>query len=488
MSYVEDVARSALNTAHSDLAKAHRALLLIAGLLALIHLLTVHPYLRVSREMEAITTQRDAEDALLARLNPEIERLRTAQKDAGEQITDVLDRATKRMMEHFTRLRALVGKVSSSEETIPALLAGYEPSRPVTLRQTPRQIEQMQWTGPTRPQMQMQMREPRIDVDALKRRLTEIFEALREGAPDAYERLAQYAKHAIVEPAYASAHAEWIGAVRPAYLGVLGQAERTARELAEQAPTAAAEEADALRSAADDLAAARQTLAAIDIGPDHHIDEALGTEWWHTVEGKEQFADAIALSIKQQMQAITETSTAPAAAIGRIRQRQEGLRVALLEQRKALERQFETQSRQLATLSGATGVLPVDLVTFIGVFPLVVGLVLGLLLLRVGQARHDAARATAELALAAPEDRETMRWLARRALGGGNARGTLLLTGLLALGACVWIIAAALQLKESPVRPSVSGSVATAIGVAVVLAAAVWDMWAIGLLDRAQRR
>jgi hypothetical protein len=203
MSYLEEIARSALNTAHSDLLKAHRALLLVAGLLALIHLLTVQPYILVSRGIAGIQSQLDSADALLARLNPEIELLQTAEMESREQITEILDRTTKRMRE------------------------------------------------------------------------------------------------------------------------------------------------------------------------------------------------------------ITETASAPAAAIEGIRQRQEDLRSALMEQRETLESQFQAQSKQLTNLSGTSGAIPVDLSTFIGVFPLVTGLAFGLLLLRVGQARHDAARSALELAVAAPEDYDT---------------------------------------------------------------------------------
>jgi hypothetical protein len=38
-------------------------------------------------------------------------------------------------------------------------------------------------------------------------------------------------------------------------------------------------------------------------------------------------------------------------------------------------------------VSGADGVVPLDLASFIGLFPLVVGLVLGFMLVRVGEAR-----------------------------------------------------------------------------------------------------
>ena len=456
-------------------------LLLVAGLLALIHLLTVQPYLLVSREIASIQTQLDSSDALLARLNPEIERLQTAEKEVREKITEILNRATRRMVYYFKKLRSLVKQVSSTQVSISALTHQFDPKDPIPIQH---QQDQRQWTGPTVEQQQMQIQRPPLEEDPLQRRLKDIFETIRAGSPDAYKRLTEYAKSAIVEPAYTSANAEWISTVQPEYLEVLADVEQTARSLAESAPPNATEEANALRSAADNLATAGQTLTAIEISPDRHITDELGTEWWYTVEGKEQFADAIALSIEQRMREITKTSSAPAAAIKEIRQRQDDLRSALMEQRKALESQFQSQSKQLANLSGTSGAIPVDLRTFIGTFPLVRGLVFGLLMLRVGQARHDAARSAIELAVAAPEDYDTRQWLTRRVLGGSRARGPLLLTLLLALGGCAWIILAATQLNESPVPQSISVTTAIPIGIFSVLAAAAWDMWAILLLNR----
>ena len=70
-------------------------------------------------------------------------------------------------------------------------------------------------------------------------------------------------------------------------------------------------------------------------------------------------------------------------------------------------------------MSGTAGVVPVDLASFIGLFPLVLGLVLGFMLWRAGEARHQGALAAADLARAAPEAADTRAWLARRLLGGG---------------------------------------------------------------------
>lgn len=506
MSYIGDVARNALTTAHSDLAKARRTLLLVAGLLALIHLLTVHPYLRVSREMAAIEPRIAADDALLARLKPEIDRLSTAGQEANQQIKRVLQRATNRMMADFAELRTLVEKARSGERPVPlpppmpghapSAMAGQiaqqaplqtmpvSPVQPVPGPVSSAMAAQLLQQGPFQTMPVLPPNLPGLVRDA---DLEGVLAALASGAPDAYERLTRYARESIVGTAYASAHREWTTNVRSAYLQVLDQVEHILRVLAKEATNAVSQEAQALSSAAEELAQTRATIEAIEIRPDHRVNEALGTDWWRTVSGKEQYADAVGVSIDNQMQSIAEASVAPAAAINSIRERQQALHSALSSRRAVLETQFAAQTKELATLSGASGVLPIDLKTFIGVFPLVLGVVLALLLLRIGQARHDAARATEELATAAPEDRETRQWLARRALGGDQSTGPVILTAFLAAGACLWIILAAIQLIASLVDPPVATPVACAAGIALVLAAAGWDLRAIRQLDRAKR-
>ena len=78
MSYIEDVARGTLQETYADLVKARRALLPVAGVLALIHLLTVHPYLETSREIADVEGAMAANDGLLTRIKPEMDQLRDA--------------------------------------------------------------------------------------------------------------------------------------------------------------------------------------------------------------------------------------------------------------------------------------------------------------------------------------------------------------------------------------------------------------------------
>jgi hypothetical protein len=308
--------------------------------------------------------------------------------------------------------------------------------------------------------------------------LQKILAALAAGEP-AWEQLIAYARREIVEAAYARAEREWSRHIRPAYLRALAASTESARRVAEQAPEAAAPTAAALRAAADAMSEQRAVLEAIVLRHDHVVDEALGTDWWRTVEGKGAFADAVAQSVAEQMDAIMQSAQAPSAAIRTTLLLQEELRDTLVLRQEELEQQFAEQRTQLASLSGTAGVVPVDLASFIGLFPLVLGLVLGFMLWRAGQARQQGALAAADLARAAPDDPDTRAWLARRVLGGGDATTPLLVTAALAAGALLWIALAAWQVAHSPNDPPLAPWTSGTLAALVVLVAAGWDAAAI---------
>ena len=115
MSYIEQVARDALQAAYTDLAKARRTLLPVAGVLALIHLLTVYPYLEASREIAAIETTLAANTGLLAALEPEIAKLQEASASAEAQLTTLLKGVTAEMVGSFAGLRSLVASAVEGE-------------------------------------------------------------------------------------------------------------------------------------------------------------------------------------------------------------------------------------------------------------------------------------------------------------------------------------------------------------------------------------
>jgi hypothetical protein len=317
--------------------------------------------------------------------------------------------------------------------------------------------------------------------------LEPILAALAAGEP-AWERLIDYARTDIVEEAYASAQRDWSQRIRPAYLAALAAAADSTRAVAGQAPASVAPIAAALRAAADRMIEQRAALEALELRHDHVVDEALGTDWWRTVPGKGAYADAVGQSVADQMYAVLQTAQAPSAAIEEAQALQEELRGALVRKQEELAEQFAEQRKQLASLSGAAGVVPIDLVSFIGLFPLVLGLVPGFVLWLAGQARRQAAQAVADLAGAVPEDRQTRDWLARRVLGAGNGLGPLLATTGLAIGALLWIALATWQVAGSPIVPPLSPWTSGVLAILLVLAAAGWDGIAIRQLAAQLRR
>jgi hypothetical protein len=494
MSYIEQVARDTLQAAHGDLAKARGTLLLVAGVLALIHLLTVYPYLEASREIAGIEASIAANATLLARIEPETVRLRQAGEGADAQLTGMLDGVTEQMVGSFAELRTLVERALSGE--LPDAAQPSELTTSLQMQQMPMQMQMPQGNMPLSPMqapssnLPIQQMAPDLPLPGeayppsgypsyVAPELAPVLAALAAGEPDAYDRLIAYARRDIVADAYARAQEEWSGRIRPAFLGALAATEEGARRAADSAPASAAQTAAALRTAADDMARQRSIVEAIEIRHDTTVDEALGTDWWRTVPGKGAYADAVAQSVAEQMHDIVATAVAPSVAIRETLDLQEQLRAQVQRRQQELEQQFAEQRKQLATLSGASGVVPVDLASFIGLFPLVLGLVLGFMLLRAGQARRQAALAAGDLARAAPEDRDTRIWLVRRMLGGGEGLAPLLATIALAFGALLWIALAAFQVAGSPSDPPLAPWISATLAALAVLVAAAWDVAAI---------
>jgi hypothetical protein len=121
-------------------------------------------------------------------------------------------------------------------------------------------------------------------------------------------------------------------------------------------------------------------------------------------------------------------------------------------------------------------------------FPLVLGLVLGLMMLRCGEARRQAALAAADLFQAAPEDRDTRVWLARRVLGADDTVRPLAVAIALAFGATLWIVLAAMQVTASPTAPPLSPWTSGILGTLLVVAAALWNAAAIRRLGNELHR
>ncbi len=521
MSYIRDVAREALQTASSDIVRARRTLVLVVGILALIHVLTVYPYLLTSKELVRVENDIAENAALLAGIEPEIRRLREAGERANVGLIGFLDGVTEEMIGRFEDLRIFVQRALDEEieamdpnaldsmmaPPVQRALPGASAPPQFQIQQAlppgagpPPQL-QTQQIGPPDPVQFPQAQPlpgqpvppgfaaPRLSPGAPPDDLKPILKALTADEDDAYDRLIEYARNNIVAAAYARADREWNMVIKPAYLDVLDTAAAKTIEAAESALPTDPAIASSLEKAAVEMARQRAAVEAIEIRHDANVDTALGTDWWRTVEGKGVFADAVSDSINRQMMEIADVAAAPTTALQATLALQERFQQALRKRQEDLEAEFASQRDQLTALSGARGVIPVKLSTFIGVFPLVLGLALGFVMLRAGQARRQAALAAEDLARYAPEERETILWLSRRALGGGAATGPLLLMSGLAIGAIAWIGLAASQVAESPVDPPLSASMSGGLAAVLVLVAAAWESAAIRRLAKiAERR
>jgi hypothetical protein len=89
---------------------------------------------------------------------------------------------------------------------------------------------------------------------------------------------------------------------------------------------------------------------------------------------------------------------------------------------------------------------------------------------------------------AAPEDRDTRVWLARRVLGADDAVRPLMVTIMVSIGATLWIVLAAMQVTASPTAPPLPPWTSGVLGVLLVLAATFWDGAAIRRLGNELHR
>ncbi|MCA8929719.1 MAG: hypothetical protein KDC18_16775, partial [Alphaproteobacteria bacterium] len=110
MSYVADAARDTLKASGVALRQARRTLYLAAGVLALLHLLTVAPYIAASKTLADIEAAMAANRALLAAVDPGVASLAEAGKRAQRRLEETLREATDDMIGRFNALRPLIAE------------------------------------------------------------------------------------------------------------------------------------------------------------------------------------------------------------------------------------------------------------------------------------------------------------------------------------------------------------------------------------------
>ncbi|MCB9928547.1 MAG: hypothetical protein H6844_03900 [Alphaproteobacteria bacterium] len=316
--------------------------------------------------------------------------------------------------------------------------------------------------------------------------LHEILTAVAENRRDAYPLMAAYGRDAIVKPAYERAERVWAREIRPAYGKTLSAVVQSARNAAASAPAEAAATAADLRAAADALEQRKAAIDTVTISHDTHVDASLDSDWWFTVQGKAAYAGAVIASIRDQLDAVLGVASGATADIQRTLTLQARLQDEIKTAQDRLKEQFTAQRSQLASLSGFGGALPVDLASFIGLFPLVLGLVLGLLLLRAAEERRQAALAAADLAGSPDAEPATRQWLIRQALGASGWLPPAALTLALALAGAAWVWFAGTQVQGLQPAPVLRPETSALLGSAAITAAALWDIVAVWRLARAR--
>lgn len=476
MDTIRAFSTESLKTAHADLVRARRALPVAAGVLVLIHLLTVHPYLTTRGQIAGLETAIDANAALAATLGPEIQKLKAATRQADKRIADLLERTSLTMIDRFGALRDRVSRALTGDIAPPSAASAPPHDRTAQPRMPQMQMPQVQM-----PQSTADMRPaPRAGEDA-ERQLSGILAIVRTDPAAASDRLSDWARVHIVKATYDDAQAEWDRAIRPDYLAALRAAGKSARAAAASAPESAAEIAKALARTSDDIEKRIDAVGEIAIRHDQALSEALGFDWWKTEGGKLRNAELVVDRIGSALADIANRASRPTETLHAALELQNRLRADLAQRQKLLETQFADQRARLAGLSGAGEFIPVDLEGFVGLFPLVIGLVMGVMLLRAGQARHEAATAAADLARAspAPEDEAVRTWISQRMIGGSAPFPGSLATVAPAGAVVAWILLAAVQVAGSPARALIAPWTGAAVAVALVAAAAGWEVLAV---------
>lgn len=474
MSAMQAVATETLKGAQQEIASARRRLYLAVMVFGLLHLLTVAPYLDAARRMEALQPAISANAKLLAELEPEMARLRDAETSAARQIESLLQTATARLVEDFSALREAITRVT----------VGGEPALEV--------VAQMADPGPA-PQMMAQMNLPASVAmpSAAEReanlRLASILEALAAGAPDARDRLKEWARQQLVAPAYADAQATWDQEVRPDYLKAVDAALAGARRISSDAQALGADVAGALARAAEDLAAQRKTVAWIDVAPSQTQELPVGPEFWETVQGKQGYAQSVGSDVAQRLRALTGAAEGITEPLRRTMLAQKELQSQLLEQQEMLEKNFAEQRERLGSLTGGFDVLPLELGSFIALFPMILGLTLGLLILRRAEARREASYAAASLEAGSADERALRGWLISRALGGSGLQATSEAIAFGLLGA-VWVAITTRSLSGAALDMPIPAALAGSLGVLGILVTSAWDVVAIRRLSSEKQR
>ena len=466
MTAVQALATETLKQAQQEIAGARRRLYLATVLFALLHLLTVSPYLDAARRMQELKPAMSANAELLAELEPEITRLRNAEESAAKEIKALLQDVTARLVDEFSSLReAIVGVTTGGGAALDVVRSGRSGPAPMAQMNLPASVA-----------------EPSISEREANTRLASILEAFANSAPDARNQLKDWARDQIVAPAYAEAQRKWEEEVRRDYLRAVDAAMAGAQRIASRARALDTDLAASLTDAAENLAAQREKIASIEVAPSQSEELPVGAEFWETVQGKQSYARSVGDDVANRLRALTGAAEGITEPLRQTVLAQQELQAQLLQQQKALEESFIEQRSRLASLTGGLDALPLELASFIAVFPMVLGLTLGLFIFRRAEARREAAHAAAGFGAGSLDDRALREWLIARALGGSGLRAAAEASAF-GLIASLWVVMATRTLGGAALDMPISAMLAGSLGVAGILVPSAWDLAAIRRLS-----
>jgi cell division protein FtsL len=438
MSYVETAARDALVAATADREGAGRALLVAAALLLLLHVLTVTPYVHTTAELTDLAPKIAHTKETLEQLQAQTQELSAAKEAAKSELKNALDNTTDNMKRSF---RTLTDRISRRIGSPLDVLA----NNPVQSAARP---------PPNLPDEQT---------------LTKLIAAVQQDEVGWGERLTQYARDNLVLPAYAEVNRAWKDRISSKYLAVIDKT----GDLFSKAQKTIPDEASALKDAEVLLVTARQEIENIAISPDDVVDQALGSVWWKSEEGKGAQANAVAQAVDRQLSTTANLDKA-VAAIANVLSKQGRVQAELTQQQVALEKQLEESRNDILAIAGSSAVVPFHAKTLISLFPLVLGTVLAFMIFRVAESRRAATEAAVDLADVS-KDEETRLWLLRRALGDQS------LASLEAIfifsAATIWIVVAAVQIYgvSDVLRPPLPVWASALTGEAIIVVSSAWN-------------
>ena len=481
MSTIIDRSLEALSDARAEIAQSRKRVVLVLGLFLLVHILTVYPFLKIKNSSERLQDEIAEQEEKLASLEAAAKKV----TDTGNMVILELDKSLKegtdKMIGEFGQFRtymdqALKGELEfesaspdsrmleqTQHSATPQSNLRRLDSNSVRTRQFPQnRLDQVQRTAPDLSVGQADPDDETYRPVWLGPTIVEIAEDINSGSETAQGKLTSFAKSNIVNPVYEDIGGIWENNLKPDYLEALKEAEASTENLI----NSNLKNSDALQASLDSIVSARTTLETFSISPDNTIDQSLETEWWHTVSGKMDYAAALNNQVESKLMSVRTAAEDPIKELKAILEKQKTIRDSLAEEQAEVQELFETQLGQITNFMGVGGIVPIDFLVFIGLYPLILGLIPGFFMFRASWATQESIRKTNYLLTLHGDHQEEARWHATGLLNSGSlkrfVRAVFIITTL-------WILGSAIHLYNSPIKPIVAIWLTAGLGIFTIV-------------------